>query len=247
MADADLDRHPQQFLHSLRRYVHAPLSAASCIVARERTELTAERDAFEAFRDRLTRIDPAAMTSAQSTAPGLGIREPTVDQMERVRAAYRETVMSVSHYDEIYGESLVEHIAAECGAELAEGLRHETSVSLTAPYKNTLLTAAAQAAHRRQVFIETLDQDAQLIERAHTELTDLIAELDTTTIPKWYRESFTDRLDSIARERQETLQTRRSVPRLDEHSLCTHLYHDEPWTYPVLTAVARVRETVVLS
>lgn len=54
------------------------------------------------------------------------------------------------------------------------------------------------------------------------------------------------RLDSVAQERQEILQTQQSVSSLDEQSLCLYLYKDETWTYSVLTEVAWVRETVIL-
>lgn len=174
------------------------------------------------------------------------VRKPAPVQMERVRAAYRKTVMSVTHYDDVYGESLVENVAAEFGPDLAEGLRKDGSIPLTRSYKNALRTAAAEAVQERRVFIDVLDRESQSIERARTELTDLIAELDTTILPEWYRETFETRLDRVAQERQETLRTRRSLPRIENHALTAYLNHEEPWTYPVLTAVTRVRETVVL-
>lgn len=246
MAGTDHERRPHQFLQSLRRHVLTPLSTADRILERERTEVTAERDAFEAFVERLATITPETEPAARVPSPAVAAREPVPDRIERVRAAYRETVMSVAHYDDVYGESLAENAAAEFGPDLAEGLRGDRSVPFTRLYKNALRTAAAGAVQERRVFIDVLHRESQSIERARTELTDLIAELDTTIIPEWYQETFADRLDRVATERQKTLRTRQSLPSIEDHGLCTYLYERESWSYPVLTSVTRVHETVVL-
>lgn len=206
----------------------------------------AELEAFETFVERLATITPTAEPDGLEPSPAVAVGTPTGTQMERVRTAYRETVMSVSHYDDVYGESLVENIAAEFGHDLAEGVRAGASVPLTEPLRNALHTAAVQAVQERRLGIDALDEEFQSIADARIELAALIAELDSTLIPDWYRETFETRLDSVATERQETLGSRRSLPRIDTHSFCRYLYRDNSWTYPVLIAVTRLRETVVL-
>lgn len=244
--DHDHDRHATQFLRALRQHVLGPLATAERTLTAERTEVTAERDGFEAFAERLATIDPVSTPPVSGPSPPMGGRDATVDRLDRVRTAYRETVMSVSHYDDVYGESLVEHVAAECGEDLAAGLRPETSVSFTSAYKIGLRSAAAHAAQERRLYLETLDRETTSIETARSELTELVDQLDTTTVPEWHRGQFSARLETVAQDRQETIRTRRTGQFLEGHALCQYLYQDTSWTYPVLTAVARIREAMSL-
>ncbi|MGB9965668.1 DUF7260 family protein [Halobacterium hubeiense] len=243
MSDANSERNPQYFVHSLRQYVLAPLSTASRLVETERAEVVAELDAYETFRDRLREIDPAPSTPPDAGLPG---RDTTSDRIERVRDAYRDTVLSTPHYDESYGEPLVAHLGREFGAGIADAFRPDSAVSFTAPYKRTLEARTTGSIRMRRDFVDTLDAEAESIEDARGDLSTVFAALDTTIIPEWHCESFTDDLDAVAQRRQQTIQRRDSVPQFDEHSLCALLYDDEPWTYPVLTAVARTREAVSL-
>lgn len=246
---------PLLFLQSLCQHVCAPLASADERLEYERGVTTAELDAFEAFTERLETIDalettaasglttPTAVRGSRGGRPG---RPGGADGMERVRTAYRETVMDVDHYDAVYGESFDAHIAGEFGTDVAAVVRSDTSMGLTRPVKNTIVEAANRAIRERRSFGETLAEEAASIERAHTALTDRIGALDTTSVPDWHREAFTEQLDRIAEERQNTLRSHQSCSRLDAHSLCGYLYKSEPWNYPVLTAVGRLREALVL-
>lgn len=247
MANANCKRQPGHFLDELRRYVLAPLSEAERIVDRERGEISAERDAFEEFTERLTEIDPVAEPPIEGPSLGVIDHEATVDPTDRVRTGYRDTVMNVPHYDDVYGESLIENIAGEFGPELAECISPEGSVPWTQSVKSTLSQAAWQGVRERREFIDILDVEARSIERARSELTELVSHLDTTIIPDWYQETFVDHLDTVARERQEILWSNLRMLHSREDDLCSYLYRDEAWTYPVLTAVTRIRESVVLS
>lgn len=246
MADTDHETHVPQFLEALRQHVFTPLETANRAVEREQTEVTAELDAFETFAARLAMIEPVAQKSEPGRQRMVARGGPSADRMEQVRTAYRETVMSVPHYDEVYGESLVDNVAAECGSDLAAGIHAETSMAFHPSYKTALQTATAQAKQERRTFLDTLDREGRSVETARTDLTELIAQLDTTTLPEWHRETFANRLDRIVEARQETIQTRRTVPRLQNHALCEYLYQNNSWTYPVLTAVTRTRAAVDL-
>lgn len=246
MADPNHDHHATQVLRALRQHVLSPLATAERTLAAEQTEVTAERDGFETFAEHLETIDPVRKRPVPGPPRPLGGRDSTVDRLDRVRTAYRETVMSVSHYNDVYGESLVEHVAAECSDDLAAGLRPDTSVSFTATYKSGLRSAAAHAAQVRGLYLETLDREATSIETARRELTELLDQLDTTTVPEWYHARFAARLETVAHDRQETIRSRRTSTFLEGHALCEWLYQDASWTYPVLTAVARVREPINL-
>lgn len=231
MSNANGERNPQYFVHSLEQYVLAPLSTAARLVDEERTEVSVELEAFEAFRERLAGIDPAPSTPPDR-ATRIASRASTTDRVDRVRTAYRETILSMPHYGDAYDELLVEHLANEFGAEVADGVRPDSSVSFTAPYKNALEAKATRAVRRREDFLETLEGESRSLESARTDLTKVFAALDTTIIPEWHCESFTEQLDAVAQRRQQTIQERDSIPRFDEHSLCAYLYDDEPWRTP---------------
>jgi len=247
MSDVSDDRNPQYFVHSLRQYVLAPLSTAQRLADREHREVAAEADAFEAFRQRIEDIDPRPSTPPDTPSPlAASTSQSADDGIERVREAFRGTVLSTPHYEETYGESLHDHLASEFGAELADAFRSASSVSFTAPYKATLLARAELAVRTRRNFLGTLDDERQSLAAARDDLASLFAALDTTIIPEWHCESFTVQLDDVAQRRQRTIQGRDAVAHFDAHSLCALLYADESWSYPVLTAVARTREAVSL-
>jgi hypothetical protein len=68
--------------------------------------------------------------------------------------------------------------------------------------------------------------------------------LDGTRVPTSIETDVTDALDEIASQRQETFAGRTVSPRTDGHDLCAYLYAECPWTYPVLTAVTRLRGAI---
>lgn len=246
MADANPDHRATQFLRALRQHVLDPLATADRMLATERSEVKAELDAFEAFAERLAAIDPVAEPSGPDTSRPVVGTDPSGGHLERVRAAYRETVGSVAHYEDVYGKTVIEDVAAEFGDEIATGLQPATSISFTQTYKSGVQAATGHAIQLRQVYLDTLDREATSIDTARDDLAELVGHLDTTTVPEWYRDTFREDLDLLARDRQETIRTRRPGPRYENHALCEHLYADAPWTFPVLTGVARVREAIEL-
>lgn len=238
--------HPQQVLESLKRHVRSPPNEARRILRSEQAEVTAERDAFEAFAERVAAIDPVVEAASKPPLQRRVARDQQRNNMKQVRTVYRETVMDVPHYDAVYGEPLEENMATELGADLAGGVCSEPGVPLTASVQRTLERAAARATAEREEFIQLLDREIQSIDHSEADLSGLLEQLDSTTIPAWYRETFADRLDDLVHRRQEQLRTDPALSHCDEHELCTYLYQDESWTYPVLTAVTRLLETLDL-
>jgi hypothetical protein len=246
MREVARDRNPQYFVASLRQYVFAPLSTAARRVDREQTELTAERNAYEAFDDCLQSITSEAPPPRQRPAASISRHKQQVGKTDRLRTTYEETVMDISHYERVYGEPLVEHVSREFHAKFASGFKHTTSIPFTAKYKRALRQQVRQAIERRKDMLGTLREESQAISDACTSLKDISMPLQTTIIPEWHTESFTTKLNTVSKQRQKVLRTRDSIDHIDVHSLCAYLYADESWTYPVLTAVARMRETVSL-
>ena len=242
MSDASSVKSSQYIIDSLREYVLAPLSAATRLINQERTEVETERDGFKEFRERIISLDPVTTPSNKQTT---GRTLPTTsDQFDCVRSAYRETVMSTPHHEKTYTCQLVEDLAEEFGPEVAAGIRQSSSTQFTPVYKNILEAKTRNSINARNEFLDTLAEEAESVEDSRSGICQAINTLDRTVIPEWHCESFSEQLDRIGKQRQQTLQTRGSVSHLDEFTLCTYLYNDQPWRYPVLTGLARLRETV---
>lgn len=233
------------YLSLLRRHVLEPVSTAEEHVERERGEIALERDAFRQFADRVA--DAAPTSRPAPTLPtGTVMTDAVSDETAALRRAYERTIASVPHYDEVYDESIVENASAELGPELASLLRPGTGPAFTSPHKRALVDAVERRATDREEFCEVLDSEIESLAERRRELTAVLDELDTSVVPSWYCDRFEDRIVRILRSRQTTLGAQSTVSYLDGHNLCTYLYHREPWTYPVLTSVARLLDSVTL-
>jgi len=225
---------------SLRRHVLAPLVTAESVLIRESEEADTERGAFEQFKRQVAAVETVSDVSAVPSmrAPLHGGRSRAA---ERVRCAFRDTVMSVDHYDDVYGESFIEHTAAELSEEIAAGLRRDAHLRFTPLFKRTLIAAVDSAIDQRETFCTILAGERESLSGGRDGLLAILDELDGTRVPAGIETDFTDALDEIASQRQETFAGRTALPRTDGHDLCNYLYTDCVWTYPVLTAVTRLR------
>jgi hypothetical protein len=228
---------------SLRRHVLDPITTAESILENEYEEVHAEQTAFKRFKGEVDALETVSNTSAVPTTR-VPLRTEHSCATKRVRTAYRETVMSVDHYDDVYGESLVEHVTAELSKEIAAELQADAHLQFTPLFKRTLLAAINSAIDRRETLRATLNDERNSLTRNRDALFEIVDELDGTGVPSSVGADFTDTLDDIAHQRQETLVTRTTTPRADGHDLCGYLYENCSWTYPVLTAVARLRRAV---
>ncbi len=244
MAEPDTRSAGREHLASLRAYVLDPVSAAETAVEREATEIRRERDAFEAFADRVEEL--AADSPRRSALPATTV----LDERPRrsagaARRAYDDTVASLPHYDEVYGESIVANAAAELGPDAASLLVPDNDGPLTERHKSVLAGAARRAATERDGFLNTLEVERESLRAAGEELTALLDELDASVVPDWYHERFESRLLEVVRDRQAEL-AGRSMSYVDGHDLCEYLNADVDWTYPVCIAVARLLESVTV-
>ncbi|MGB9965642.1 DUF7260 family protein [Halobacterium hubeiense] len=228
-------------MQSLHEYVLAPLLTAAARVDREQTEVAAERDAFAAFRDQVADVDSARPGTSQRC---IATSKRDSAALERVWAAYRETVTGVAHYERVYGESAAEHAAFELGSSVAERLRDRRSATFTPAVKRAVLVAAQRAVDDRRALLARLDAEASSLDGAREGLGDLLEPLSSAVVPEWHRESFVRQLDAIAERRQNRLRERSDTTDGEKFYLIDHLYNDGTWTFPVLTGVARVQEAV---
>lgn len=226
---------------SLERYVTAPLVDAQSLVRQELEEVRAEKQALHRFNERVA--DMAVVTPRPPR-----VKVPVADplgspKVEDLREAYRETVMAVPHYSDTYGESLEAHVAAELGEEVVPGFRSGQQ-SLTGLYKTRLLDTVNQSIAGRRVFCEHLEGELDSLVANHEKLNDLLGPLDGPKIPAGYGTDFEEGLTEIEQDRQQTVQTRKRIEHVDCHPLCSYLYEDVAWTYPVLSSVTRTRRAV---
>lgn len=243
---ADLDTHPgpRDYLCSLRQHVREPISNALETAQREHREVARERDALEAFADRVSDLSTTPSRSSPPATVTLRSSHQSAD-IEALRQAYRETVMAVSHYEEVYDESLVVNVRAELGPEIATLFEPNTELSLLPVHQQTVVSAARQGATDRDELCDTLEAEISSLRSLRTDLTAVLEKLDSTIVPGWYRERFKNNLMTIITTRQSQLEER-SLSHLDGHNLCESLYQHEPQTYPVLMAVARLRDCITI-
>lgn len=240
---SDTEKRGAFLTDSLERHVLSPIETAEGIASDEYEEVEAERRAFERFKRRVATFDTTAY-GVTSPTTRTWVRNERSRIVQRIRDAFRETVMSVDHYDALYGESLDEHFAAELSDELAAGLQQDTHSEFTHLYKSALLTATEEAIARRETVGDTFENEHDSLRVSHDALRAVLTELDGTHVPARFVTDFTATLDEVVRTRQRTLSNRSDSPRADGHDFCLYLYGNRDWTYPVLTAVTRLRGAV---
>lgn len=221
------------------------------LVADERTEVVAERDAFAAFADR---VEACPTRPPSSVASGPGPRAVTTrpdgapDHAASLRRAYRETVMAVDHYDAVYDEPLAANVAAEFGPDIATVLCG--GVPVTSAVRNTLRDAAIDARTEREQFDAILRREHESLANARADLDDVVADLPRHGASSPDASHATDggpppvpaaellrRCERVSEERQTVIQRQLTLRQVDT-TLCDYLYDEQSWTYPVLSAVA---------
>lgn len=244
MADAESSPEPRQYLCSLRQHVREPLDTAIERVEQERSEVALECTAFEKFADRVATLSPASPTESSLSSVTV-LSDPPTTETATLRQDYRDTVMAVPHYGDVYGESLMENVVAELGPDIATLFQPERGSSLVPSQQRAIVSAANRAAADCTEFCETLDNELSTLRSMCDDITVVLDELNSSVVPAWYQQQFENRLTEISSTRQSQLE-HRVVSYLDGHNLCESLYHDDPHTYPVLTAVARLLDSVTI-
>jgi len=218
-------------------------------VAAESERVRAERDAFASFRNHVSELNPESATSmGQKQANGSVVlsRTHTSTQFRRVRQAYRETVMKVSHYSEDYDEAIAVNLANEFSEELSQAV--VAGQHFTRRLKDALLAASEGASENRQRFLSTLSREAsdlreakmrleQFEERRRKIVSEKRGESYTELVELWEELGSLGKMyDNFCSERQSRIQSRRNNTELSEDmpSLCGYLYDDLSVTHPVL-------------
>lgn len=234
------------------------LRAAAVAVEEEQSRTAAERSAFRSFAERVGTMSPDEMVAdggahVGTVSPAVAMAEPS-SSLSKVREAYRETVMSVPHYDEDYGEALAENMAIEFGKDVAASV--EDGRTLSPMIQQLLVSKATAAATQRDRVISQLDREADELESARDAFTDIESVLDdydpptlhgvdyASLVDRWDRlDAMEDRCGDVLETRQNHLNERETTqPR--GPSLADYVYKSLPVDYPVLAAGAAVLERI---
>ena len=249
---------------------------ARAVLRNERERTADERDAFARFARRIANLDVTATQGFaaqggganrdQGLGPGPGVGtltlsggggKPPDDSLAQVRQAYRETVMSVDHYEEEYGESMAENVSAEFGESVAIAL--EEAETFTPGLRQTLVDGAETARDRRNSLVRATEQEEATLREAASTLSDVESDVESVESGSTLSLSFEQLMDrwghlydleqeceTMLQERQKSIRSGYGVPlRLDGPiSLQEYLYDSLPVTHPVLAEATRVLESV---
>lgn len=214
---------------------------------REHRELAEERRAFQRFKTRVSTLETAA---PQLAGPGIRTHEPRTDGLSEVREAYVQTVASVSHYADVYGEPWLENVAGELSEELAAALDQHTQ--LHPPLKRSLVDAGARAVKNRDNLLDLIAAERDAVERFRGEIAEPREELQSLLdqpidrlefnalrITRTRVERLREQCDRLAAERQAQLRRRNArLAAADVATLGQYLYAESGVSYPILDAIA---------
>ncbi|WP_248516483.1 DUF7260 family protein [Salinarchaeum laminariae] len=228
-------------------------------VSFERERLLDEYDAFLEFADRVANVPVAPRPDGGRPMSGPLVSGAKQDSgLSEVRSAYRDTVMSVPHFETDYDESLQEHMATELSPELASAVVEGSQ--FTPALRQPLVKSAKSAAHDRRVLADQLHDELDDLEDAEGQLSDISKRFEITggeglvdrTFPdlqsRWRRlDGLQSECSSMLERRQAQLRDRTpsSGTRLQSPTaVSNYLYADLDVDFPVLSAGTRLLERI---
>ena len=228
-------------------------------VRRERGEVERECQAFRRFRQRIRNLETRTPQIEQPSIgmhQGLSYAERSVRDV--IEPCYRETVMAVDHYDDVYADSFEVSISAEFGTDVLIQISEASSFSPV--IKQRLLDAAQRCIDSRRIFLETLeDEHATLTDAQSTVrgIRETVVEIDdgelhsllVAQLTSRYEtlQSLTDECEEWLQRRQEQLHARRverSSDECDHSDLCSYLYDTLEVDHPILATFSEVMEVI---
>ena len=242
--------------------VDTHVSRALARVRAEREAVTAKREAFDRFTERVADVDPAARPDGGGRMPAgstVAAGRTQSDGRAAVREAFDETVRPHATEDVPDAESNLERVAAELNREIASALSPAAAgVAFSQSLKAAVLAAADARDDELRALATVLDREEERLGDARSRLDepiDWIAEADETSLVRLNFEELAarhERLDGfeatcrgVARDRQAFLNRTTSVGGrvgVNHRSVVESLYEDFPVDYPVLSTAVRVEE-----
>jgi len=228
------------------RYV----AQAQSLVAEERERTTDERDAFTAFERKVSEIE-----ATQSVPTGGSVvtmaNGPSDRQLQQVRDAYRETVMSVPHYEAEYDEAIEVNMTAELGEEVATAVLDGTR--FTRQIKHGLISQCNEAQRRRRELLAALKREERRLTSANEEFHDVEDALEAG-MPESVRDcsfpELSDRwqqlgdVESRCRDLLEEYSASRGGTRGKRSEFREYVYQSLPTEHPVLSDGTRLLDHI---
>lgn len=238
--------------------VYPRIEAAIELVTAEIDTIETEKDAFESFRTRLRHLEPN-----RSASVGNGGTLTTASSFQgvdprAVRAAYRDTVLAMDHYEDDYGEPLLDNVEIEFG----ESVRAVFATDMPIPPMNRAVveTATEQAINERDQFLRALTDERDSLRRINDQLGEIERDLHHLSglAPDGSDNevSITGRLDrlgsladdsqALSVQRQRTLQRRPTptISGIDDGSLVEYLYSHRDHRFPALVEITNMAERI---
>lgn len=225
------------------------ISSAIDILLTEYNQVTEEIRAFEQFKKRVLNI--SINTDSRNSVGGFSYeRKPTAAGTNRVRTAYCETVMSVSHYDAEYGDTYASSVSEEFGPDIATALTE--SSELTPILKSALINQIENIIESRKELRKTIQLEQDSIKSAHEDLNDLskmlcnyakneFSNMNYNQLSEYKNKTCENKrvLDEVAIIRQQDINKIRKSMQTDRTTsdLYSYLYQSLSTTYPVLNII----------
>jgi hypothetical protein len=219
-------------------------------VAEEHERVSTERNAFTAFQRKVSGIEAtrSAPTGKGAVAVGSGLEDSGFD---RIKDAYRETVMSVPHYEDEYNEPIEANMTAELGDEMAAavfgGRRY------TQPIKDGLVSQCNEARHGREELLAVLEREQRRLTSADEELCEIVSELEMEMPDLEAEHTFSELSDRWTRLGdvesrcrgflEEHSESRGSAPH-NRPEFQEYVYQSLPTDHPVLSDGTRVFDRI---
>lgn len=228
------------------------ISRAMDTLSIEHDQITEEIKSFEQFKYRVLNINTNTepRNSVDEFNPQ---RKSTAEGTSKIRTAYRDTVMSTSHYDSEYGDTYMSSINEEFGSDIATALTE--SSKLTPMLESILISQIENVIESRNQLQKTTRLEQDSIKSAHSELIDLrnlhnkhnryeLSQLNYDQLIEYENKTSNnlDSLDSIAAVRQQDIRKIEKSMRVSRSDLDIHsyLYQSLSTTYPVLETIGQL-------
>lgn len=215
----------------------------------ERAFTEAEREAFEAFAAEVESMSVGSAPAPGAEAALLAGKQRDTGAISDVRTQYRQTVMSVPGYDDVYGEAFTENITAEFNGEIATVI--DDGMRFTRPLQELLVRQSSNSALERKRYLETLAVERRSVVNARSRLTEVEPVFDRIDPTRLHHASFDELLEyeasledaleeceQLLEDRQHEIHTNnRSVRgRSTGTFLQEYLYRSLETPFPVLSA-----------
>jgi hypothetical protein len=226
------------------------IEEARSLVTREHDRTATELDAFTEFERKLDGIEATRSVPASGNMVAMASESPD-RQLEQVQDAYRETVMSVSHYEDDYDEPIQVNMTAELGEEVGAAVIDGTR--FTAQLKRGLISQCHEARRRRAELLTTLDREERRLVDAKADLSDIESALEAETPEATRNLAFPElsdrwkRLGDVEDQCQDLLDehaaTRKNTPE-ERPEFREYVYRSLPSEYPVLSDGTRLLDRI---